>query len=239
MLDNEWVLRFLKRSLVVALLLPTLLACGGDDSDDAARQLDAGALLGSASTAVQGVRSLHFRLSHENGTTPIPLNLELVSAEGDVIVPDRVSADVRAKAGPLTANVDVIGVGDRTWITNPFSRRWEVLRDASIQDIADPTALVTALLSSIREPDVVGSEQVDGVQTHRVRGVLDSGALRSALPAARDGYPVTADIWLGVDDSLPRRARIAGALSAGEPKNIVRQLDISRYNQPVTIQPPE
>src|SRR5690606_17131799 len=44
-------------------------------------------VLQRAADASSLVRSFHFVLLHENGSTPLPLNLSLDSAEGDVVVP--------------------------------------------------------------------------------------------------------------------------------------------------------
>ena len=69
----------------------------------------------------------------------MPLNLELVSAEGDVVVPDKLAADVKSEgARRINVSVKVIGIGDKTWVTNPFTRNWQSLPGATLKDIADP-----------------------------------------------------------------------------------------------------
>jgi hypothetical protein len=224
------------RLLLTLLLIPALLlACGDDPTSD---PRSAGDILTASRTAVQGVTSFHFRLTHENGTTPMPLNLRLVSAEGDVQVPDRLQADVRASASSISVNVEVIGIADRAWVTNPFTRRWQTLPGATIQDVADPAALVTSILGSIQDPKTEGQSEVDGVQAVKITGTLDSSAIEAALSSVQPGLPVTVDLWIGVEDGLPRRARISGRLAQDEPENIVRQVDLSRFNSRVDIQPP-
>jgi len=63
-----------------------------------------------ATSATKALKSFHFRLSHENGGTPMLLGLELTSAEGDVGVPDKLAADVRAKAAGVNVSVKVVGI---------------------------------------------------------------------------------------------------------------------------------
>ena len=92
---------------VFGLILTSVLACGGG-GDKPSENLDAGAILKKAATATAELKSFHFKLDHENGTTPMPLGLQLVSADGDVGVPDRLQADVKAKAASITASVKVI-----------------------------------------------------------------------------------------------------------------------------------
>jgi hypothetical protein len=200
---------------------------------------DADTLLQEASAAASEVSSFHFVLTHENGSTPLPLNLALESAEGDIGVPDSLSAHVEAEAVGINVEVDIIGIDGRTWLTNPFTRNWEELPDTNIRDFADPAALVSGLLPSIQGAQVSDGQELDGVATRLVTGSITTDALREALGTAEPGRTVQIEAWIGADDRLPRRVRVTGALTAEEEPNVVRQVDISRYDQPVEIMPPE
>jgi hypothetical protein len=210
---------------VFLAFVAVVLACGGGDNDNASGD-DPQAILNSSVAAVGNVDSFHFRLDHENGSTPMPLSLDLTSAEGDIVVPDRLKAELRAKAVALNIRLDVIAIGNDTWITNPFSRRWERLPGAALTDIANPAALVSTLVEGLQDVQLA------------LQGSMDSAALAEALPIAQPGYSPAVDLYIGQSDSLPRRARISGPLSSGEADNIVRQVDFSRFNEPVTIQAP-
>jgi len=228
-------------TLLLSLFAFALIACGGGD-DSAAKGQDAPQILQRSAGEVAKLTTFHFRLDHENGSTPLPLNLpisiQLVSAEGDVAVPDRLSADVKAKAASISANVKVIGVGDKTWMTNFFSGSWQQLPGASIKDVADPAALVSAIVGQLSDVTIDGMDKVDGVESYRLTGKIDAGALALALPTAEAGRSLDVQVWIGVDDALPRRARIRGAMAEGESSDIVRQIDLSKFGVPVTIQPP-
>ena len=218
--------------------LAVLAACGG--GGDTPPPADPEQVLRQAAERLKDVKSFRFSLGHENGTTAMPLNLDLVSAEGDVAVPDRLAADVVAKASGVTVRVKVIAVADRTWITNPFSRQWQRLPgEVSVRDIADPAAFVMAVVGAMRDIELVGSERLDGVATYKVSGSVDSGALRSALGSAQPGLSVAVEVWAGVDDGLPRRVRLRGGVSPDEPGDIVRTLSLSGFDAPVKIEPPE
>ena len=228
----------MRPGLVAALLIGVCLgACGG--SDEAAPALLAEAILTRSAAAVEELSDFHFRLSHENGATRIPLNLALEMAEGDVVLPDRLKAEVRAKAGSVAVRVEVISIGDETWITNPFTRRWQSLPGVSAGDIADPSALVRGLVLALEEVTLVGQTRIDGVTAYRLDGVVDSGAIGEAFGSAQAGFAVRVELWIGVEDFLPRRARLSGRLSDGEAAEIVRQLDLSDFNRGAEIQPPE
>jgi hypothetical protein len=218
-----------------------LIACSKDNDDSPGNPdptVDPATLLQDAAAAVQNAGTFHFELTHENGTTPLPVNLQLTSAEGDFEVPGKLAADVRARAAGINVSVKVIAIDDQTWITNPFTRDWQRLPGASLRDLADPGALVTTLLPKVQNPTVSDGGEVDGVDTLRVEGTIDSGELSDALSFARAGQSVKVEAWIGAEDSLPRRVRVTGRLVADENAGVVRQIDLTRFGDPVDINPP-
>jgi LppX_LprAFG lipoprotein len=232
------------RSLFAGALALALLvgACGDDDgsSEPAAATPDATRLLQDSAAAARNVRSFHFRLTHRNGTTPLPEGLALETAEGDVSIPGRLKAGLRAKvAGAIGVSVDVIAIDNQTWITNPFTRNWQRLPGASLRDFADPATLVNSLLPAVKDAKIVAENDVDGVRTRQIEGKIDSGELEDALGVAEAGNDVKVEVWIGVDDSLPRRLRITGPLNQDDDEDIERQVDLSRFGEPVNITPPQ
>ena len=205
------------RLALAGFLLTFLCACSSDATLDASSepQPSPELLLGRAASATGLLETLHFRLEHENGTSPLPLGLRLVTAEGDVGAPNRLKARVRAKSGSLNIDVDVTSVNDRTWITNPFSRQVQELPGANLRDITDPLALLAVLTRELRDVRVVGREKLDGVETYHLTGTIDSSRLDSVLPV-EPGHSVEAEIWIGRDDSLPRRLQLNGAVASGQ-----------------------
>jgi hypothetical protein len=223
--------------IATALLLST--ACGGDEDGDGGAEISAEDALMRTEEAWQNVRSFHFRLTHENGSTEIPLNLQLTTAEGDFVLPDRLRAEVEAEAGNIDVSVNAIAIGDRTWITNPFTRRFQSLSGTiSLRDIFDPAELVATAIGSIRNATIVGQESVDGVPSYRIRGELDSAVLTEALGIVEPGQVLEVELWSGVEDGLPRQVRLEGPLNPDEEADIARELRLSRFNETVDIQPP-
>lgn len=233
--------RFLAAPLV--LLFTLLLACGGGGDDDngssstSVPTVDPKTLLSNAAKATGDLDSFHFRLEHENGTSPLPLGLKLVSAEGDVLNPDRLKADVKAKSGSLNLDVDVVAVGDKTWITNPFTRKLTELPGASLSDITDPIGLLQVLTSQMRDVQSAGSEKIDGADTYHLSGNLPSDSLTAVFPAEK-GKTVKVDVWIGKNDNLPRRAELTGPLTSSDAANIIRRIDFSKFNEKVDITAP-
>src|SRR3712207_215387 len=109
------------RAVLGALLAiaTVVVACGDDGGRDQAAsgtatgtpaRPDPSALAMQAADQIEATTSFHFLLQHENGGTPIVLNLEMTRAEGDLVKPDRLRADVEAVGKQLgNAHVQVKG----------------------------------------------------------------------------------------------------------------------------------
>ena len=143
--------------------------------------------------------------------------------------------------GNANVNVKVVNVGDQTVITNPFTpSQWLPLPGSNrLSDIFDPGAGTTAALRSVKNPKIAGEETINGVKVWRVEGDVDATALSAvASGIAEPGYTVKGTAWVGQDRPLVHRVRLDGPLGAKDPPNIVRRIDLSKFDEPVTIELP-
>ena len=230
---------------LLAMLLAGLAlaaACGGGGEKAAptpATLPPADEILPKVVERVGAVKSFHFRLEHENGLSPMPLDLKLKTAEGDVQVPDRMKAKLEADVAGALLRVEVVGIGKEGWMTNPFSREWQPLpAGTTISAIFDPAAGIQAVAGSLQDVRVAGVEKVGGDNTYLLEGQIDSGVLKAAVPIAEPGLTVNVKVWVGVDDYNIRQVRLEGPFASGEPENIVRILILSNFDEPVSIEPP-
>jgi LppX_LprAFG lipoprotein len=198
-------------------------------------------LLQTAVGRVQALSSFHFLLTHENGASAIALGLEMARAEGDFQRPDRFKADLNATLAGIPVAVRVINVGDNTWITNPLETgdHYQPLPSGTqATAVFDPNKGILNAARDARNARLAGTDQMRGVQTQVIQGQIDAGELSSLATDAEAGRLVTTRVWIGKNDSLIYKIRLEGPLNASEPKNIVRQLDISQFNEAVSIRPP-
>jgi hypothetical protein len=218
-------------------------ACGGGGEEAAptpATLPQAEEILPKVVERVGAVKSFHFRLEHENGLSPIPLGLKLRTAEGDISVPDRMRAELEADAGGALVRVEVIGIGDQGWMTNPFSRQWQPLpKGTTISAIFDPAAGIQAVARSLQEVRLAGVEKVGGDNTYLLEGKVDSGVLEAAAPIAEPGLTVNVKVWVDVEEYTIRQVRLEGPFAPGEPENIVRILFLSKFDEAVSIESPD
>jgi hypothetical protein len=226
--------------LLGALALAAACGGGGEEASPTPATLpQADEVLPKVVERVGALKSFHFRLEHENGLSPIPFDLKLKTAEGDVQVPDRMQAKLEADVAGALLRVEVIGIGEEGWMTNPFSHEWQALPEGtSISAIFDPAAGIQAVASSLQEVRVAGVEKVGGDNTYLLEGQVDSGVLEAAAPIAEPGLTVNVKVWVDVEDYTIRQVRLEGPFAPGEPENIVRILSLSKFDEPVSIEPP-
>jgi lipoprotein LprG len=238
---NKRKMAFWLAPALLAALTLALAACGDGKktNTDTGPLPPAADVLAQATKAFDTMTTFNFRLEHENGTSPIPAGLEIVTAEGDIIVPDRMYAKLEAKAGTQPVRVEVIGVGDEGWLTNPFTRQWQPMPSGtSIKDMFNPTQGIKAAIGSLQDAQVIGTDDVDGVQAYHLTGTVTSDILQAAAPIAKPGLIVPLEVWVGKDDGLIRRIYLNGPIAPDEPENIVRKLMISKFGEEITITPP-
>ena len=82
-------------------------------------------------------------------------------------------------------------------------------------------------------------EQVDGVDSYRVEATLDSGDLTLLPGNPAPGRDVPTVAWIGVDDQLVRRVELIGPVASGESDDLVRRLILSRFDEDISIVPPD
>ncbi len=226
-----------------------LVACGGEDGDggggeQSIESLDVQELLDSAVIQFTELESFHFALDFGGDTSPLEqLSIDMERIEGDVIIPDKLKAAVKAKVrsmGGINVNVSLVGVGEEAWVTNPFDPTvWLELESGNpLNGLFNPSDGVAAVIRGAADPAVTGEEVLEGVDTWTVQGTIDSGDLTAFLDSAEPGYPVAGTIWIGKADNIIYRIHLVGQLTAAEPVDIVRNLTFSSFNDVEPIEPP-
>lgn len=169
----------------MALACLLLVACGGggggggEGDEPDIDSLDVQALLDSAVVQFTELESFHFALDFDGRTSPMEeLSVDMQTIEGDVIIPDKLNAEVLAKArqfGGINVNVDLVGIGEDAWVTNPFDRTmWLPLEGGNpLNGLFNPSEGVAAVIRGAANPAVTGEEAIAGVATWTVEGTID------------------------------------------------------------------
>ena len=151
-----------------------------------------------------------------------------VAAEDFAVKNDGFYAADLTDAG-ATAETIIDALPQNQRLSNPFTRDFQrAPGNASVNDIIDPVGLVTDVAKSMQDPKVAGEDSVDGVQCYHITGKLQSDAITDSLSFADKGRTLDVEEWIGKDDSLPRKARLKGALVPDEDNAVVRVITLSR-----------
>ena len=194
---------------------------------------------GARMTALKTAR---FTLEQQGQSAALFFGVELNLLKGEVRMTDRFELRVEATSTFIRSfiEINIIGVGDRAFLTNPITGEWnEIPTDDLPFNFANLGHTLRDIIRSIQDPRTVGTEELDGVQSWRVKGVVSSEDLISLASGADSGYQVTLEGWIGQPEGLVRKVRIEGQIFAEDDPNVVRVLTLHGFDEPVEISLPE
>ena len=194
-----------------------------------------------AAGEMRSLSSAHFTVSHEEGGTDLGFGL-LTEAEGDGLFPNRATFVAKAVAkqfGGITLEFNIVQVGPDTYLQDRISNRWQVLPPGTLLiSFAAVNDAIADALASITDAALSDGGSIDGVSTRLLAGTVDASALRGLVPTAPAGSALDLRVWVGRDDFLVRKVSMTGVLLDGDPPSITRILELSSFNNPVTVEPP-
>ncbi len=232
------------RLAALAVLVTTallLVACPGEEEPEATPTPtealpDLGELMRAAADRMAGVEKFHFVLEHEDGTSEIVQDIEMVRAEGDIAGEDRLQAEIDGRLGTLAFETGIVVLPDQGWLRNPLTQRWQ-REEITVSALFDPQQGAVALLRTATATGLRGREAVRGADCRVIEATTDSGEL-VFFRGVEAGFAVKATIWIGVNDPLVHRIELRGPISSSELETIVRRLDLSNFDQDVDIVSP-
>ncbi|HUS14471.1 MAG TPA: LppX_LprAFG lipoprotein, partial [Chloroflexia bacterium] len=196
-------------------------------------------IISKAVPAASALTSMHFTLA-TNKLAKYPKGLFLTSADGDVVRPDKLRATAKALIAGAAIEIQVAGVGNEQFMTDPASNRWGAMPPTlNVLAAFDPNKGLGAILANAKDPAADGTETIDGTTAYRLKATLtpkDLGDLSTEVDAA--AAPVPSRLWIGSTDFRLRQVEIAGPLLKGDPADVVRTVKFSRFNEPVDIRKP-
>ena len=231
----------MRRAAVCLLGLVCLLAaCGGPGApaDTPTPALTEPEIAQRAVDKLTGLNSFHFDLSTDTGGKPSGGGFALLSAKGDVVRPDKLSADLQASVSGFTASLKYVSAGGKHYMTDPLSQQWmEVPPQFNTIAVFSPDAGAPALVKSLQGLKKQATGAVDGADSYHLAGTAPGDVLQPLLGASAPAQ-LKADVWIGTGDFLTRKIVLTGPIFQGEPEGTVRTLLLSKFDESVTISPP-
>jgi len=230
--QRSMLLFFRSWMLCLAGLILLVTACGGSGSTAP----DVKQLIKDAQAAIRQVSSYHFKLVTNN--TGTGAKLPITSADGDIVVPDKLKANANALFAGNNVQVQIIAIGNQQYVL--LFGSWQPTTGLlDPRTLSDPQKGVAAILGHIQNPSAPGDANANGRPCWNVSGKLDStylaGITGGGAPAG-----TTDDIsaCIGKSDKLPYQIIIKGVAAAGDTSKTVRTFTLSNFGEQVTIAAP-
>ena len=226
-------MRPLLGSTLLAAVALAVAGCGGGAKGPPPEQI-----VKAATKATSAERSFHFVYDEQHGP-PSKKGLHLIYADGDVVLPGKVKADVTGTLLGLPLRSTLIVVGGRYYVRNPFTQSWQTVSVAT-NPVAffDPAKGVLAVINGATQVQSAGSETIGGRDAYRVKGKVPVSAISPILGNPPSSKLVDVELWIDKQSSRLLRVRISGPVESGDPSNAVRTVDLSQYGKSVAITAP-
>ena len=219
-------------ALTAVLAVAGVSGCGGGEGPSADE------IVARTAAETGKVRSFHFVFAIEHVPTG-GTGLSLTFAEGDIVVPNRLRADVGGTFLGVPLRSQLVVVDGAYYLKNPLSGKWETI-EAKTNPVAffDPAKGVLGVIKGATDLERTGSEEVDAVASYRIAGKVKVSDLTALLGNPPSDRLVPVQLWIGEEDYLLRRLRLTGPVAASEPEDAVRTVEVSNHDEAVTIEPP-
>jgi len=186
----------------------------------------------------------HFLIEREGAPTFIDAaeTLSIRRMEGDFVSPDRVQATVRIIAPGIVAEVNVIGIGDIQWETNPISGQWQELPPNwgfNPAQFFDPeTGLQKILLEDLKELELLETTELEewpGTKLYQISGSLEPTHIYQISFNLIGKDTLDVSLWIDPESFKLYRIILVDGVDEEQRKWTV---DIWDYDLTVLIEPP-
>ena len=227
--------------LAVAAVL-FAVACQSEPTPTPTPAITAEEVRDRAADSLRNLSTVHFRVTHEEGGPDIGFSSTLTEAEGDGVFPDKAEFVAKATSalfGNAALELDIVQYGEITHLRDRISMVWQALPAGTLAiDFTNINGSIADALASLGGLDLTDGGSVDGAPVHKLTGTTPSTSMRGLVPGAPEGETLRMEVWVGRDDYLVRKVRLTGRLVEADTPDIVRVLELSRFDEPVTIEPP-
>jgi lipoprotein LprG len=223
-----------------AVLLPFALllgGCGGGDDES----VDPVAVFADSATAMKALQSFHFTYQvTKPADAPPAAGLEIARIVGDVTTEGNMQATIDVLQNGIPLTVAFVAAGPTHYVQDPTTQKWQSMPAAfsPVGSLNLNTGTIQ-VLERIADPSYVGKEDVGGSPAYHLKGEVAAADVAAIAGSTTTDTPFAGDVWVGVDDHLVKRILITGAATANEVEGTTRTIDLSDFDKPVDIVPPQ
>lgn len=241
----------IRNGLLVAILLIGLLsaaiACGGESGSDAAPgptptpELSLDELLSKLGGNLASMETMRFDLVDEHESGAPFFGMTLKSLEGEIKAPASFRMAVKVKTtGVAFVEIGMLAVGDEAFMKFSEDAPWAPLPlDQVPFNFAGLGPTLSDLLPIINDTIIAGRELIEGDQTIRLDGNVQSEDLSDLITTVDAGHRVDLTLWIDEDELNLRRLRISGQIYDDDGPETSRLLNITGIGIQVDIELPD
>lgn len=198
-------------------------------------------LLASLQKNFRSVTSFHVIMQEQNPGPATQNQIQILNAEGDVVMPDKVQANATVVLSGQSVTVKLISIGNNQFITDPITGQWRVIKGVlDPRTLTNPDTGILSLVSKVQNVSQPTSDVVNKVPCWRITGQLDAKYLAffagGGVPA---GTMLQTSACIGKADFLPYQVSITGQAAPGDTSQTARIFTISNYNETISITQPQ
>lgn len=232
---RKYLVNFILSALIVASIsVPGVAAQDDPPVDD---------VLAGATERLQETEAMDFVMELE-GTTFVDDagTIQLLNAEGTMQRPDRVDVTFTAIVlGRQQISIRMINIGDDSWITDIVTGKWvtsppEFGYNPSI--LFDDESGLGPVMSRMNEPELVGSEEIDGNDAWHINATADGDIIKVMTSDTLRGSEHTLDIWVDKETNDILQISISEPTDEDLEDPATLTLKLSEHDKDVTIEPP-
>ncbi len=236
----------LRNLLAAAIATLSLIAigCGGSEPNATSTPVptpvvDVAALLSQSGAVMERLQSFHFRLYHDAGSLEITQGLFIDDVEGEIVKPDRISVTFRGNLGGFAIESSIISIGDTGYLTNPLTGRWETgPADLNSLGFFSPSEGIAAMKSQVRDAILLSGGEVPA-GSYRIGGKLQATALSPLIGTAiLEDAVLDLELVIDSEQHYLVEARFTGRAVASDLEDATRVIEISAFDEPISIDPP-
>jgi hypothetical protein len=198
-------------------------------------------LLANLQKNFRTVKTFHVLMQVQNAGTVQSDQIQIRSANGDVLMPDKVKAQATVILSGQSVTINLISMGSNQYITDPITGQWR-----QVQGVLDPRTLtnpdtgIISLIGKVHNVSQPVSDTINTVPCWRIQGQLAAQDLAfftgGGMPA---GTQLQTSACIGKGDNLPYLVTVTGQASPTDTAQTARSFLLSNYNQKVTINAPQ
>ncbi len=189
----------------------------------------------------RSVTAFHVVMKVDNLGTPSDGEIQIRSADGDVLMPDKVKAQASVLLSGQVVTVNLVSIASTQYITDPITGQWRVVTGVlNASTLTNPNTGIIALANKLSHLSTPVQDAVNGTPCWRMTGQLDASTLTfltgGGVPA---GTMLTTSVCVGNADGLPYQLIVTGQAAKSDTAQTSRTFTISNYNESVSITAPQ